>query len=221
MGQGVHLIKLKWLTQKVFDRQNCIVDRCILKGESEEDVAQEYGKDINWVDRALRGGLKRLWDFSPEELRRKFPEEMLFMTRDEKAREARRSKKGNDLASQLGDPDLSKDELKKLVPRVNRQFYNRHRHLFYRLEDLLLEADRDLPASGGLSAIAGKLEQDSGVVLFSFFTEAEGEDEKVDFLVLKHDRVTVLDDLSNLNSQNTQKDLRPHPSGQIIYQSFP
>lgn len=219
-ANNVHLIKLKGLTQKVFDRQNGIVYRCILNGESEEDVAQEYKKDINWVDRALREGLKRLRDFSPEELRGKFSEEMLFMTRDEKAREARRSKKGNDLASQLGDPNLSKVQLKELVPKVGRKFFESNRHLFDRLESLLSEADQDLLTSGDLSPIAEELERDGGIVLFSFSTKAEVEGKKVHFLVLKHDRDAVLHDLRNRNTQNTQKDLRPHPSGLIMYQSF-
>ena len=219
VDRNLHLIRQKGLTKKVFDRQNDILDRCIKNGASKEDVAQEYKKDINWVDRELRGGLKRLWDFSPEELRRKFSEKTLFKKSKGKARETISQQKGT-LASQLGDPNLSKEELKHLVPKVGRKFFESNRYLFDRLESLLSEADQDLPTSGDLSSIAGKLERDGGVVLFSFPTKAEVEGEKVHFLVLKHDHDDALYDLMNPSVQNTQKDFRSHPSGLIMYQSF-
>jgi len=216
----VHMIRTVGTSKKVLERQNDIAKRRVLDLESVESVSETYGKSPGWVEAQLDQALKRLLNNSPEELRIKYPQETLFKTSKEKARETLSKQKGETVASQLDDPNLSKEELKKLVPSVNRQFYDKNRRLFYRLESLLSEADRDLPASGDLSAIAGKLKQDGGVVLFSFSTKAEVKDAKVHFLTLKHDREYVLYDLRNPNAQNTQKDFRPHPSGLIMYQSF-
>lgn len=210
IDREVHLIRRPGISKKVFNRQFDIVKRCILERKSKESVGQEYGgRHINWVNRELREGLINLWNNSPEAVRREFPRESIFVPSYKNTRE-KRMEREHDLVSKLSDPNLSKEQLKELLPRFNRSVYERNRHLFYRLERLMQEAGHPLIPSIEPSLIARKLEQECGIVVFSFSTREKGE-VKNSFLVLKHDRDDALEDLSKL----TQR-----PSGRIIYRSF-
>lgn len=195
MDKKVHLIKPQGVSKKVFHRQFDIVERLILGRESKESVGQGYGKPINWVDIELRQGLDRLWSYSPEQLRTEIPRETILPSKS-KSNRLKREAGEEDLASQLQREDLNKEQLWEIKPKIGERFYRGHKELFMRLRKLIKKSGL-LPTTPA-DLVAAVLEQEGGVVVFSYHGKKEDKrGVKTCYLVLIHDVDPSVDTLKS------------------------
>lgn len=164
-ANNVHMSRTGGISRKVLERQNDIIKRCILEGESEENVGQGYERDIHWVNRELREGLGRFWSNSPEDVRMMIAREIILPTRTRVVKE-RTQNQDRDIISKLTNPNSDKEQLRKIKPKIGGRFYSRHKGLFMRLPKLIKNSGllRTTPASFAVEV----LEQEGGVVVFSY-----------------------------------------------------